>query len=244
MELINAGRFQELFREELGWSRPDHPPINVEADGHKYVLTQLAGFKGVRVWGCPTVPPGRIQRRIDQEVRKVSDERLVIFADHDKQEWRWPQSFNVHGSGQPRLVTHNHFAGNPNPALDQRLAMVEIGMNEDPSVIEILRRMRAAFDADKVTKSFYTKFLAKHKELVKAICGLETPREREWYSALLMNRLMFIYFMQRKGFMDGDRDYLRNRLQRLQDLAGEDRFYEFYRDFLLPLCHEGLRVVP
>ena len=30
--------------------------------------------------------------------------------------------------------------------------------------------------------------------------------------ALLMNRLMFIYFMQRKGFLDNDRDYLRTRL--------------------------------
>ncbi|MGW3735047.1 Eco57I restriction-modification methylase domain-containing protein [Streptomyces sp. NPDC005148] len=240
MELINAGRFQELFREELGWSRPDHPPMNIEADGHQYVLTQLAGFKGVRVWGCPTVPPGRVQRRIDQEVKKVSDERLVIFADRAIQEWRWPQSSNIHGSGQPRLVIHNHVVGATNPALDQRLAMVEIGMDEDPSVVEILRRMRAAFDADKVTKSFYDKFLAKHKELVKAIRGLEAPREREWYGALLMNRLMFIYFMQRKGFMDGDRDYLRNRLHRLQNFAGEDRFYEFYRDFLLPLCHEGL----
>lgn len=240
MRLVNAGRFQELFREELGWSRPDHPPMKIEVDGDDYLLTQLAGYKGIRVWGCPSVPPSRVQRLIDHAVKAVSDERLIIFADQAVQAWRWPQSSNIHGSGQPRLVTHNHVVGTSNHALDQRLALVEISMDEDPSVIEVLRRMRAAFDADKLTKSFYAAFLAKHKELVQAIRGLDSLREREWYSALLMNRLMFIYFMQRKGFMDGDRDYLRDRLNRLQDLAGEDRFYEFYRDFLLPLCHEGL----
>ena len=30
----------------------------------------------------------------------------------------------------------------------------------------------------------------------------------------MLNRLMFVYFIQRKGFLDGDRDYLRNRLNR------------------------------
>ena len=30
----------------------------------------------------------------------------------------------------------------------------------------------------------------------------------------MLNRLMFVYFIQKKGFLDGDPDYLRNRLQR------------------------------
>ena len=32
----------------------------------------------------------------------------------------------------------------------------------------------------------------------------------------MLNRLMFVYFIQRKGFLDGDHDYLRNRLERTQ----------------------------
>ena len=56
----------------------------------------------------------------------------------------------------------------------------------------------------------------------------------------MLNRLMFVYFIQRKGFLDGDRDYLRNRLNRMFQEHGKDKFYSFYRYFLLRLFHEGL----
>ena len=36
----------------------------------------------------------------------------------------------------------------------------------------------------------------------------------------MLNRLMFVYFIQKKGFLDGDRDYLRNRLKRVRRDAG------------------------
>lgn len=64
--------------------------------------------------------------------------------------------------------------------------------------------------------------------------------DREWYASLMLNRLMFIYFMQRKGFLNGERDYLRVRLARCQQEKGHDKFYSFYRYFLLRLFHEGL----
>ena len=54
---------------------------------------------------------------------------------------------------------------------------------------------------------------------------------------------MFIYFVQKKGFLDGDPDYLRNRLAMIQRPQRENRngrFHQFYRLFLRRLFHEGL----
>jgi hypothetical protein len=71
-------------------------------------------------------------------------------------------------------------------------------------------------------------------------CDAPRPRpDHEWYASVMLNRLMFVYFIQRKGFLDGDRDYLRNRLNRCQQEKGKDKFYSFYRYFLLRLFHEG-----
>ena len=57
----------------------------------------------------------------------------------------------------------------------------------------------------------------------------------------MLNRLMFVYFIQKKGFLDGDRDYLRNRLTAGPAASkGKDKFHSFYRYFLLRLFHEGL----
>jgi len=239
-ERIDAGEFRNLFIEDLGWSKPDHPVVIRDVEGVKYHLTQIAGYKGVRVWSCPQVPDRRTQRLIDHEIKKVSNERLVIFHDAVHQEWRWPQSSDTLGQGQPRLVTHAHYVGKPNPALAQRLSMITLSLSEEPTVVELLNRMRRAFDADKVTNAFYRQFLRQHEALVKAIKGIPKQGDREWYSALLMNRLMFLYFMQRKGFLANDLNYLRNRLDRVQALSGKGHFYEFYRDLLLPLFHDGL----
>ena len=56
----------------------------------------------------------------------------------------------------------------------------------------------------------------------------------------MLNRMMFVYFVQKQGFLDGDPDYLRNRLQTVQRQSGCGRFQQFYRIFLLRLFHEGL----
>jgi len=47
---------------------------------------------------------------------------------------------------------------------------------------------------------------------------------------------MFVYFIQRKGFLDGDPNYLRTHLERTQRELGDDHYY---RDFLCPLFFEG-----
>ena len=56
----------------------------------------------------------------------------------------------------------------------------------------------------------------------------------------MLNRMMFIYFVQKQGFLDGDTDYLRNRLSMVRNQSGGGRFQQFYRIFLLRLFHEGL----
>jgi type I restriction-modification system DNA methylase subunit len=257
IDLVNAGRWKDLFIEELGWTKPTLKPLVIplehENDEHDVTLTEVAQYKGVRIWLCNELFDARTQRFVDREVKKHSTERLIIFADQFQQEWRWPQASDDQGRGKTRLVSHMHAVGRANPALEQRLRLIEIGVAESPSILEVLKRLRAAFDADRVTKAFYDKFQKRHEALVEAIEGFPDYKpertdedrkllnqERKWYSSLLLNRLMFIYFLQRKGFMDGDRDYLRHRLEAVKEASGPDRFFEFYADFLIPMFHDGL----
>ncbi|EQD34986.1 hypothetical protein B2A_12588, partial [mine drainage metagenome] len=59
-------------------------------------------------------------------------------------------------------------------------------------------------------------------------------------TSLMINRLMFVYFIQKKRFLDDDSNYLRKRLVSCQALWGKGKFHSFYRHFLLRLFHEGL----
>jgi hypothetical protein len=56
----------------------------------------------------------------------------------------------------------------------------------------------------------------------------------------MLNRLMFIYFIQKKGFLDDDPNYLRERLKRIRQERGGGQFHSFYRLFLRTLFHGGL----
>ena len=51
---------------------------------------------------------------------------------------------------------------------------------------------------------------------------------------------LYPVFIQKKGFLDNDLDYMKNRMERMKNKFGNDKFYSFYRYFLLKLFHEGL----
>ncbi len=65
--------------------------------------------------------------------------------------------------------------------------------------------------------------------------------DKEWYASLMLNRLMFCYFIQKKGFLDNNLNYLKEKLSACQQKKGKDKFYvSFYKNFLLALFHKGL----
>jgi hypothetical protein len=241
LTLIDSSEFSSLFVEELGWDRPLSEKKQFVFESAKFELTSVASYKGIQVWTCNQIPNARIQREIDKQVSKISAERLLIFYDDLEQNWRWPMSKESSGKGIVRLVNHQHIKGNKTVSLLQRLKLIQISLQtEPPTLVEMLLRLRKAFDADQITKTFYREFSKYQKQLVQEIHGLEKISDKEWYSSLLLNRLMFIYFMQWKGFMDGNQNYLADRLSKIRAIKGKNEFYGFFKDFLLPLFHKGL----
>jgi len=91
--------------------------------------------------------------------------------------------------------------------------------------------------AQRIARRFYERFTDEHAAFLPCIQGIADPAERARYATLILNRLMFLYFIQRRGFLDGDGDYLAHRLRMVQAEAGA---HTFYRHFLLRLLHEGL----
>ena len=93
---------------------------------------------------------------------------------------------------------------------------------------------------EKVTKQFYDRFKQQHTAFLKFIKGIEDKVNQDWYASLMLNRLMFCYFIQKKGFLDNNKNYLSDKLKECQEKKGKDKFYSFYRSFLLQLFHHGL----
>ena len=235
-KFLDRSDFTGLFNY-LGWDNPVHDTLpGIKQDN---ATQQVASKRGVGVWQVDGIPGSQERRLIDREVSKQTRERLLIFVDGDHQLWIWPET-RPSGVGH-HPVTHKYQVGTMNEHLVQRLAGIRfhVAEEDDLTVMDVLNRVRGQFKANEVTKEFYDDFREHHEVLTKFIIGIENLADRSWYGSVLLNRLMFIYFLQKKGFLEGDRNYLRNRLSMVRRLLGEDSFYGFFRKFLLPLFHEG-----
>lgn len=96
------------------------------------------------------------------------------------------------------------------------------------------------FHIELITRRFYDRFKLEHAAFQASITGIPADTDRARYASLLLLRLMFLCFMQKKGFLANDINYLPNCLRLLQGRQSRDSSLSFYRHFLLPLFHEGL----
>ena len=234
-----------LFIEELGW---DHGGENIEVTvtSKTFVLEAVAHKRGFVAYQYiaetdEALPDHPIRQKIEKAVAKTVREHIIVYAPPDRsaQYWQWVKR----EPGQPdRSRTHIYNQVQSGESLIQKLEQIAFTLDEedDITIPDVSGRVRAAFDVEKVTKKFYDRFKQEHRAFLDFIEGIQNIADREWYASLMLNRMMFIYFIQKRGFLDSDLDYLRNRLHRMQTAHGKDRFQTFYRLFLLRLFHEGL----
>ena len=98
------------------------------------------------------------------------------------------------------------------------------------------RQYLKEFDyAERVTKKFYDRFKKEHDAFLKFLSGIPGEEMQKWYVSVMLNRLMFIYFIQKKAFLNSDENYLHTKLTECQ-AQGTNRYYT---DFLCPLFFEG-----
>ena len=241
--------FRALFVQELGWDK--HPAgLTVAVDGATYSLQPIAEKRGFQVFACPspnsgTFPDYPTRSKIERQVAKLAHEHIIIYTDAAKtaQKWQWVRR----ELGRPLARReYDFFKGQTGELLAQKLQYlaVDLAEEEDLTLVDVTRRARQAFDVDRVTKRFYDRFKTEHATFLNFIKGITATADAEWYASLMLNRLMFIYFIQKKGFLDGDPDYLRNRMKTVRQQKGKDKFLTFYRYFLLRLFHEGLGQPP
>ncbi len=244
---LQAFDFQGLFVEGLGWDhyRAELPALPV--DGHEYTLRPVAEKADFTVLECGpgsdgAIPAYPVRRRIESAVVKSHFEHLIIFVDatRTQQVWQWVKR----QAGKPAACREHRFdAGQTGQPLLQRLDSFLFTLDDEAKGIgisDVTAGVNKAFDVEKVTKRFYERFRAELTAFGGFIDGITAQGDRDWYASLMLNRMMFVYFVQKQGFLDGDLDYLRNRLKMVQEQSGGGCFQQFYRLFLLRLFHEGL----
>ena len=243
---LQAFDFPRLFVDGLGWNHYFTEPFVVRVNDRDYTLKPFAEKAGFAVYECDSsvdnnIPQYPIRRKIESEVAKRTFEHLIIFTDPGRkaQVWQWVRR----ETGKPTVCQEIPFvAGQSGDHLLQRIQPLFVSLDEEPSlnIALVVSRVRGALDVGKVTKRFYDRFSTELTAFGDFIKGITAQGDRDWYASLMLNRMMFVYFIQKKRFLDGDDDYLRTKLHDVQEKHGDGRFHHFYREFLLRLFHHGL----
>ena len=244
--LLSDCDLRALFIEELGW---DHGGENTEirvAD-NVYALEAIAQKRGMVAYqyiadSDNPFPDHSTRQKIERAIAKTVREHLIVYVSRSDNAlyWQWVKREPGQSDRTRQDIFRRDRSGE---ALIQKLEQLVFTLDEedDLTIVDVSGRVRAAFDVEKVTRKFYDRFKKEHDIFLRFIEGIENVADCEWYASLMLNRMMFIYFIQKQGFLNkGDRNYLRKRLQRMQKDYGKDRFQTFYRLFLLRLFHEGL----
>ncbi len=237
---LQESEFEPLFVEELGWEYHTQA-FSVTVDDTKYALAAIAEKRGMVVFRCTAtdgkpMPNYATRRAIQRQVAKSVHEHVIIYTDAAKttQVWQWVRR----EQGRPEACReHRYHHEQAGDALLQKLQTLAFSLEEEEgvSIVDVTGRVRAAFDVTPVTKRFYERFKKEHEAFLQFLNGIPDIETQESYVSVMLNRLMFIYFIQKKGFLNGDTDYLRTNLNRSQT-EGTDRFYQ---EFLCPLFFEG-----
>lgn len=116
----------------------------------------------------------------------------------------------------------------------ERLEKLDLEYLSDPSPLEIQERNDEAFDVEAVTKEFFKVFAIVYHQAsdeITKVRGLE--KQSRNLAQLLLDRMLFLYFIQKKGWLDRRPDYLYSHY--LKYLNKEPKGYGYYSEVLYPL---------
>ncbi len=239
---LQAFDFKRLFIEDLGWSHArGAKPVTLMIANESWQATPIAELSGVVVFLLAGLPDRSTRLAIHKALSEHAHENLVIFVDHAVEPtqslWLW-----VKREGSKRFPReHLYVRGQPGDLFISKLSGIVVDINELDErghfpLAQLVERMRSALDVERITKKFFREYDAQRLIFVELIQGIPDERDRRWYASVLMNRLMFVWFLQRKHFLDGgNHAYLTDKMAESRH-CGQDRFYT---EFLQALFFEG-----
>lgn len=251
-QYIQEANFQELFVTEMGWNNPKgYTDILVpHIDEVDYKMEAIAERNGFQILTCliEKIPSASTCKKIDIKLRQQAHDYICIYMEKNGFHHQWVAPVNK--VEKRDIVTIEYTCISQAEFLYSKIDDLSFDFDEKTTIVDVKQRIQGAFmvNSEKITKEFYTGFKKEHTQFVKFIHGIDDDitddkknKNKQWYASVMLNRLMFCYFIQKKGFLDMNENYLRDKLNRVQQERGKNEFFQsFYKGFLIHLFHEGL----
>ncbi len=200
------------------------------------VARRIAGLEGVQVvyvdLSEADLDTNRVRKAEAAAATKIvsaqiADDPLLVFTNNDASQLHF--IYPDFAGAQPtlrRLVVERDL---PRRTAVQQVANIYRQWRDTGSIHTALEM---AFDVEAVTRAFFAEYKRVFKMATESVEGFESSDEDEaerkkLFVQTLFNRLMFVYFLSRKGWLTfgGERDYLNALWRGYGTNADQDNFY-------------------
>jgi hypothetical protein len=241
-----ADNLTPLFCETLRWGAPrglTPRPLQVGAPVGRtltvHPVAQLSGLPVFRMdWPENRLPGVTARRAVQRALAPVHAEHLLCYVTSDGRQaaFTWARK---RPDGKTELRTLPYEVGSPARTTIERLgelafSLDELGPHGEPLIKAVTDKLAAAFSVEAVTKQFfedYKKVFAELQELLVKSTG-----DKAWahdYALQLLNRLMFLYFIQRKRWLGDNPRFLADFWNAYKNSSqAEDSFFERWLSIL------------
>lgn len=174
------------------------------------------------------------KRRRQSNLPAWNRENLLFICTHQFQDFRFAYFKNPEGTKAAPLATFGWGPGTPaRTACEFNLPSL-VWPHDPGDSAAWLDMWRGAFDKDRLTKDFFSTFASLYYNVVEDIQATpELTEEAGRLAQLLLDRLLFLYFIQRKGWLNQEKDYLYSRFLRCD--AEDPDGHSYYSTVLYPL---------
>jgi methylase of polypeptide subunit release factors len=243
---------RDLFCQILNWGKATGAgqtiqlgaPLNQTLTAKP--VAQLGALPVFRIdWPDTTLPNVTQRRAVHHKLSQIAFEHLICYitSDGKRLAFVWARD---RGGKRAELRTLPYEVGAHARTTIERLGALffrfdEFDMFGNVSATLVADRLNAAFDVEAVTREFFTQYREAFQAAEQSIKGV-SGEGRRLFTQKLFNRLMFIVFLERKGWLtfNGHTDYLRALWQAHLLERKTDPKANFYIDRLKLLFFAGL----
>ncbi|MCL4557990.1 MAG: hypothetical protein M1491_05070 [Deltaproteobacteria bacterium] len=179
------------------------------------------------------------ERPIVSKLLQTHPYTLFIFSNNNQERWHFLNVKYDENSSKRRLF--RRITIGPEERLrtaSERIAMLDLA-TINPSLfgispLDIQTRHDEAFDVEAVQKEFFSTFAALYHKVIEDIEQVQSLKDDAGkFAQLLLDRMLFLYFIQKKGWLNQKSDSLYVRFQEHWKRSPDSN--SFYTEVLYPL---------
>jgi type I restriction-modification system DNA methylase subunit len=183
------------------------------------------------------------EKTVLKEILKRFSDCAVVFSNEEETEFHIT-SPKYEPESRYKFVIRRYVVGKHEKLRTASKRLCKTYALDTDTATELKAKHDKAFNVEAVTKEFYAEYKAILSSMEEKLLsqGIGDKKTAKGFAQQFLNKLMFLYFIQKKGWLNNDMRFVWSLVKRYKDTGGTPN--GIYKDWLEPLFFYSLNKKP